>query len=537
AKAGERRNETAEDPAGAEAEAQPVEAAAREAPEPKTEEASGEAPEEGAEAKAETAPADAAQEAAPAPPRRSPADLPEETEEQAAARAAAEAGQAPPEPSAGTGKGDEGTGDAVEEPAAAATAEGSEAGAAEGAPAGAAEEAAGKEPAMPTDPVSLRLLEAKEQGATIQGKVFGWNQGGYHVLIDGLLAFCPRSEIDLGNPKAPRKYIEKKYRFHVLEHRPEGNRFILSRAKALEEERQRQAERTREKLEVGAVFQGTVRNLTTFGAFVDLGGGIEGLVHISELSHKNVGHPKEVVKKGQQAKVKVLKIEEDGKRISLSVKALEPDPWKEFAENHPRGTPFKGKVTGKTDFGVFVEVEPGIEGLVHVSALPPGAKLEDEAYQEGAELSGWVKEVEVKRRRISLSLREVPTHDPWKGAAERYPEGEVVTGTVEEIAPFGVFIQLEPGLTGLLPNSEMKLPRGTHTGRVYPPGSQAKVQVGRVDTRRKRISLLPEGVTVAGSQSDYKEFKKRTQETVGSGMPTLAAAFEKLKEQQEDSSS
>jgi len=422
----------------------------------------------------------------------------------------------------------------AEEAAAAEEAQAEEA-PAEAAPAA---EAAPEAPAeMPTDPVSLRLLEALEKGTPIQGKVFGWNQGGYHVLIDGLLAFCPRSEIDLGNPKAPKKYIEKTYRFHVLEHRPQGNRFILSRTKIVEEERARQQERTREKLEVGAVFQGPVSSITNFGAFVDLGGGIEGMVHVSELSHKQVGHPKEVVKKGQQIKVKVIKIEEDGKRISLSVKALEPDPWKELAAKYPRGAEFKGKITGKTEFGVFVEVEPGLEGLVHVSALPPGTTLESEGLAEGKDLSGWIKEVEAKRRRISLSLRPVPTSDPWKGVEQRYPEGDVVTGTVEEIAPFGVFVNLEPGLTGLLPNSEMKLPRGTHPGRVYPPGSEIKVQVGRIEVKRKRISLLPEGATVEGSRSDFKEFKKKSDEKVGSGLGTLAAAFEKLKQQGGDESS
>jgi small subunit ribosomal protein S1 len=131
----------------------------------------------------------------------------------------------------------------------------------------------------------------------------------------------------------------------------------------------------------------------------------------------------------------------------------------------------------------------------------------------------------------------VPTSDPWKGVEKRYPEGEVVTGTVEEIAPFGVFVNLEPGLTGLLPNSEMKLPRGTHPGRVYPPGSEIKVQVGRVEAKRKRISLLPEGAMVEGSRSDFKEFKKKSGEKVGSGLGTLAAAFEKLKQQGDESSS
>jgi small subunit ribosomal protein S1 len=157
--------------------------------------------------------------------------------------------------------------------------------------------------------------------------------------------------------------------------------------------------------------------------------------------------------------------------------------------------------------------------------------MEDEALEPGKEVSGWVKEVETKRRRISLSLREVATGDPWKGVEARYPEGEVVTGRVEEIAPFGVFVNLEPGLTGLMPTSELKLPRGTHPGRVYPPGSEIKVQVGRIESKRKRITLLPEGAKVEGSRTDYRDFKKKTEEKLGSGMPTLAAAFEKLKQQ------
>ncbi len=392
----------------------------------------------------------------------------------------------------------------------------------------------GAEEPMPTDEVSLRLLDALEKGTPIQGKVFGWNQGGYHVLIDGLLAFCPRSGIDAGTPKSPKKYIEKTYRFHVVEHRRQGNRFVLSRTKLVEEELAKQAAKTREKLVVGAELEGKVSNLTNFGAFVDLGGGVEGMVHVSELAHKNVNHPKDVLEKGKHVKVKVLKIEEDGKRISLSTKALQPDPWRDFADSHARGAEFTGKITGKTDFGVFVEVAEGLEGLVHVSALPPGTSLEDESLEPGKELAGWVKEVDTKRRRISLSLRPVPTSDPWKGVEQRYPEGDSVTGTVEEIAPFGIFINLEPGLTGLLPNSETNLPRGTNMARVYTPGSEVKVQVAKIEAKRKRLTLVPEGSKVEGSRSDFKEFKQRAQENLGSGMPTLAAAFAKLQGEDAD---
>lgn len=548
----EQAAQAATDPPAEPAEEPTKEAEAAEAPEPAEAAASAPEAEEAApspEPPAVEPPAEPAQEA-------EPVEAPEPVEAAASAPEAEEAAPSPepPAPVEAPAATDTATDVAVDTPAETAeTATGDEAVAAEAAPAegsdAAAEpsaeasaegedageataEGAAVEGGLPTDAVSLKLLEHLESGKPIQGKVFGWNQGGYHVLIDGLLAFCPRSEIDLGNPKAPKRYIEKKYPFKVIEHRAEGNRFIVSRAKILEVEREKRRAVTRERLSEGAVLEGNITSLTGFGAFVDLGGGIEGMVHISELSHKSVDHPKDLVKKGQKVQVKVLKIEQDGDRISLSMKTLEANPWKDFAEKYPRGAEFTGKVTGKTEFGVFVEVEPGMEGLIHVSALPPGTKLEDESLQQGQEVSGWVKDTEIKRKRISLSLRPVPTSDPWKDATSNYPEGDVFTGTVEEIAPFGVFINLEPGLTGLLPNSEMHLPRGTHPGRVYPPGSEVKVQVGRIEPKRKRITLLPEGSKVEGSQTDFREYKKKAKESLSGGMTTLAAAFEKLKQDQ-----
>jgi len=512
--------ESATPEAAAEAEAAAPEAASEEAAAAETAVQPSDAPAETAgQEEAATAPEAAKPAAATAAPQPTPAERGEETEEEARDRAAAEAGAVAAAAAAAAAEG------GAEAEATGEKAEGSTE-AAEGSAAAAAEAA---EPAMPTDPVSLKLLEHLESGKSIQGKVFGWNQGGYHVLIDGLLAFCPRSEIDLGNPKAPKKYIEKTYPFRVIEHRPQGNRFIVSRAKILEEERAKKQAAVKELLAEGATLEGRVTSLTGFGAFVDLGGGIEGMVHVSELSHRNVDQPKDLLKKGQKVQVKVLKIEQDGDRISLSMKALEANPWKSFAEKYPRGAAFTGKITGKTDFGIFVEVEPGMEGLVHVSALAPGTSLENETFAEGKEVSGWVKDTEIKRKRISLSLKPVPTSDPWKDVMSKYPEGDSVTGTVEEIAPFGIFVNLEPGLTGLLPNSEMNLPRGTHPGRVYAPGTEVKLQVARVEPKRKRMTLVPEGSKIEGSRTDFKEYKQKAKESFSGGMPTLAAAFEKLK--------
>ena len=309
-------------------------------------------------------------------------------------------------------------------------------------------------------PEMAALRAAQAANESIKGQVIGWNKGGYHIAVGKIAAFCPVSQIELGNPRAPKRYVDKTFDFRVIEVDPAGKRVVLSRAAALLAQRESQQTVVRGKLEVGAVLEGRVSSITDFGAFVDLGGGIEGLVHVSEISRRRVDHPKEALQKGQPVQVQVLKIEKGGERISLSMKRLEADPWKGVAERFPAGTQFEGTVLRKAEFGLFVEVEPGLEGLVHVSRLPLGANLEHAGFEAGQAITGWVAEVDAKRRRLSLSLREVASGNPWDAVAERYPIGEVVDGTVERLAPFGAFIQLEPGLTGLLPFSHPQHPAG-----------------------------------------------------------------------------
>jgi len=400
------------------------------------------------------------------------------------------------------------------------------------------EEAEKKEPEPLTEEEIARrkeieaLRQAKDDKQPVEGRVIGWNQGGFHVVVGTITTFCPRSEMELKNPKSPNSYLDNSFKFLVIKHQKRGKRIVLSRKRYLEEERAKILEEMKDKLKPGNDLSGRVSSLTDFGAFVDLGGGIEGLVHITELSTRRVKHPRDIVELGQEVTVRVLKVEEGGDRISLSMKALEPNPYEEFAKEHPRGSKFQGKVVRKTDFGAFIELLPGLDGMVHVSQLPPGMDLEDPALETGKEVSGWVIRVEPKRERISLSLKEVPTEDPWKKARERYPEGAVVEGQVEDVAPFGVFIQLEPGLTGLLPNSEMSLPRGQDRSKHYPPGKKVKIQVGSVDPQRKRISLAPEGSKLEGSRSDYKEYLQQ-QKKKTTGMTAMAAAFAKLQDEQE----
>ena len=530
----EAKAEEAEPAAEAKAEeAEPAAEAKAEEAEPDAE-AKAEEAEPAAEAKAEEAEPAAeakAEEAEPAAEAKA-----EEAEPAAEAKAeeaepAAEAKAEEAEPAA-EAKAEEA------EPAAEAKAEKTEP-AAEAAAAKANEAADDGSKDAPTGPALqseelAQLNAAKESKTPVVGRVIGWNKGGYHVAVDKVAAFCPVSQIEIGNPRSPKKYLDKEFPFHVIEVQKDGRRVVLSRASALKAERQAQAAKVREQLKPNAEMEGRVSSITDFGAFVDLGGGIEGLVHISEVSRRRVEHAKEVLKVGQQVKVAVLKVEKNGKRISLSMKRLEPDPWNGVQERFAVGGEFKGKIVRKTDFGLFVEVEPGLEGLVHQSRLPLGTTLSDESLEPGAEITGWVHEVERKRRRLSLSMRPVAEGNPWKDVSDRYPEGELVTGKVERLADFGAFIELEPGLTGLLPFSVVG---GVgNPKRQFQVGKEVKVKVLAIDRDKKRISLGTEASKAEGSIQDYKEYMKSqgrgsSDKGGGSGLNAMAAALAKLKDQ------
>ncbi|MFN7943368.1 MAG: S1 RNA-binding domain-containing protein [Thermoanaerobaculia bacterium] len=362
----------------------------------------------------------------------------------------------------------------------------------------------------------------------VSGKVIGWNQGGFHVVIDGVTSFCPRSAMELGAPHEPAQYLDKDFLFRILRVEDKGHRLVVSRAAILREERKAKALELRQKIQVGSTVSGRVISLADFGAFVDLGG-VEGLIHVSELKRTRVAHPNEVLAVGQEVSAKVVKLGSGSERISLSLRALEPDPWTGVSERFPAGGKFTGKILRKSDFGWFIEIEPGVEGLLHVSQLPPGMNADDPKLAAGESVEGWVREVDPLRKRVALALREVPTSNPWAEVDSKYPEGQVVAGKIEKIAPFGAFIELEPGLTALLPTSEMGLPRGASIGKAYPVGKQVKVQVSSVDARKHRISLTLEGKTLEGSRSDYQAYVKKAR-TKGGGMGALAAAFSKLRE-------
>ena len=376
---------------------------------------------------------------------------------------------------------------------------------------------------------SLDLLrQMYENRLPVEGKVAARNKGGFDVNISGLRAFCPLSQISLGKIDNADQFIGQSYEFRVTELSEDGRRIVVSRAALLKEANASRAEETRRNIVPGAELTGTIKTITPFGAFVDLGG-IDGLLHVSEMSRRRVTDPNEVVAVGQEVRVKVIKIESDGKRISLSMKDQEPDPWSDVAERYPAGTQFSGRIVRTTDFGLFVEVEPGIDGLVHYSQLPFGVKQGGEEVAIGTNVTGWVREVDPSKKRLSLSLREVATRDPWEGAAQRYPAGKVVEGTVDHGGAPGIFVQIEPGLTGLIPNSEINVAPGADPSRAHEAGEKLAVRIMSIDTQRKRISLSHEAAKAAAERDEYVKFAEERGDNEA-GESAMALAFKRAME-------
>src|SRR5436309_10200768 len=264
---------------------------------------------------------------------------------------------------------------------------------------------------------SLDLLrQMYENRLPVEGKVTSRNKGGFEVNVGGLRAFCPLSQIALGKIEDPDAFVGQSFEFRVTELSDDGRRVVVSRAALMKEAASQRADEARKQIIPGAELTGRVKTLTPFGAFIDLGG-VDGLLHVSEMSRRRVTDPKELVSIGQEVKVRVIKVENDGKRISLSMKDFEVDPWSDVEERFAPGTPFSGRIVRSTDFGFFVEVEPGLDGLVHVSQLPIGVKANDETVAIGSSVSGWVREVDASKKRLSLSLREVAINDPWESVS------------------------------------------------------------------------------------------------------------------------
>src|ERR671918_2653383 len=339
------------------------------------------------------------------------------------------------------------------------------------------------------------LAMAAQSGMPVEGKVAGVIKGGYEVTVAGLRAFCPFSHMELRRVETPEDYVGRVLEFRITRYGESGRNIVLSRRQLLEEHAAREAEETRKKIVVGAVLPGTVTSLPDFGAFVDLGG-VQGLVPVSEISHSRVGRPADRVRVGDTGTVKVLRVDEDKGKVSLSLKALEGDPWAAVPGTLRERQVVRGRAARVTEFGLFVELLPGVDGLLHISEIPRHRQGElREAATAGAEITVMVVGIDLEKRRVALALAPddaLPGAQVESGVAV----GAVVTGSVERVEPFGVFVRLGPGQTGLVPNAELGTARGTDHRRMFPAGSELKVLVLAIEEGGRRIRLSREKAPV-----------------------------------------
>jgi small subunit ribosomal protein S1 len=335
-----------------------------------------------------------------------------------------------------------------------------------------------------------RLEEAFNKAEIVVGVITGRVKGGFTVEIENVRAFLPGSLVDV-RPVRDTSYLENKpLEFKVIKLDQKRNNVVVSRRAVVEQEFSAERSALMENLQEGAVVRGSVKNLTDYGAFVDLGG-IDGLLHITDMAWKRVKHPSEVVKVGDEIDVRILKFDRERSRVSLGLKQLGADPWENISRRYPPHTRVFGKVTNIADYGAFVEIEDGVEGLVHVSEMDWTNKNVNPAkvVHTGQEVEVMVLDVDEERRRISLGLKQCNAN-PWKEFAENYNRGDKVSGQIKSITDFGIFIGLPGNIDGLVHLSDISwdMP-GEEAVRNYAKGNQLEAMVLSIDPERERISL------------------------------------------------
>ena len=334
------------------------------------------------------------------------------------------------------------------------------------------------------------LEKAYDEQATVLGLVNGKVKGGFTVELNGVRAFLPGSLVDTRPVRDADHLLGKELEFKVIKLDQKRNNVVVSRRAVIESESSQDREEVLANLSEGAEVKGTVKNLTDYGAFVDLGG-VDGLLHITDMAWKRVKHPSEIVNVGDEITVKVLKFDKDRTRVSLGLKQLGQDPWAAIAENHPVNSKLTGKVTNLTDYGCFVEILDGVEGLVHVSEMDWTNKNihPSKVVSLGDTVEVMVLEVDEERRRISLGLKQCKPN-PWTQFAETHNKGDKVTGKIKSITDFGIFIGLEGGIDGLVHLSDISWNvAGEEAVRNYKKGDEVSAVVLAVDAVKERISL------------------------------------------------
>ena len=335
-----------------------------------------------------------------------------------------------------------------------------------------------------------RLEKSFEAGEKVEGRIFNQVKGGYTVDLDGAVAFLPRSQVDIRPIRDIGPLMNTPQPFQILKMDKRRGNIVVSRRSVLEESRAEQRQEIVDKLQEGQTFDGVVKNITDYGAFVDLGG-IDGLLHVTDIAWRRINHPSEVLTIGETVKVQIIRVNQDTQRISLGMKQLQADPWDGIEAKYPIDSKLTGRVTNITDYGAFVELEPGIEGLIHVSEMSwvkknvhPGKIV-----STSQEVEVMVLEVDPVKRRISLGLKQTMPN-PWEEFAESHPVGSVVEGEIKNKTEFGLFVGLEGDLDGMVHLSDLDWNRpGEEAIEDYNKSDVVKAIVLDVDTDKERISL------------------------------------------------
>ena len=335
-----------------------------------------------------------------------------------------------------------------------------------------------------------KLEKAFQNNEKVSGVIFNQVKGGFTVDLDGAVAFLPRSQVDIRPIRDVTPLMNAPQPFQILKMDRRRGNIVVSRRTVLEETRAEQRQELVQNLEEGQVIDGVVKNITDYGAFVDLGG-IDGLLHVTDIAWRRVNHPTEVLNIGQQVKVKIIKINHETHRISLGMKQLQADPWQGIEAKYPIGMRMKGRVTNITDYGAFVELEPGIEGLIHVSEMSWTKKNvhPGKIVSTSQEVEVQILEVDSVKRRISLGLKQT-MRNPWEVFVEKHPPGSVVEGEVKNKTEFGLFLGLDGDIDGMVHLSDLDWKRpGEQVIEEYKKGDMVKAVVLDVDVEKERISL------------------------------------------------
>ena len=355
-----------------------------------------------------------------------------------------------------------------------------------------------------------RIAEIQEADGTISGKIESRVKGGMSVDI-GVPAFLPYSQIDLRPVKDLDALIGDTMDFKVLKFNKKRNNVVISRRAILEEERNKLREEMRSKLEEGQIIKGAITNITDYGLFIDMGG-MDGLCHITDLSWGRVSHPAKLYKVGEELEVKVLKYDKEHDRVSLGVKQLRDDPWATVTERYPVNETTKGKVVSITDYGVFVELEEGVEGLIHVSEMTWSKKPRhpSKMVSVGDEVEIMVLNIETETKRISLGMKQLQPN-PWDLVTDNYPVGSVIEGKIKNITDFGVFIGIEEGIDGLIHVSDLSwTERIKHPSEKYAKGETIQAVVLKIDKENERFSLGIKQLVPDPWQAAYNNYPSGT---------------------------